>query len=570
MSCVAATAVFVVTVCVLSAGPAAAGPNTNLCGYNDSRGPVQDSFVLDACVDGNSIVVSNNHSFPVAVFRSPADNNTGADLQGVGAAQPVLLSQTTYAKATRSAYLVSKASGDLLLPGDILRYPIGPGKAEIDVSQVSDYMNAFYALASALSSVTRYNYADSLSAWAQALVQGKLEYNHCLAAKNASVVRCTAVATWVITKNALLLLGNLALRGLPNVLSAFAGFVQGLTAETFVFDQSTAYLIQDPLLAITTKSLSDGSVGSSYSQTVQATGGTTPYSWSISSGSLPPGLSINRTTGEISGTPSAAGYFSFEVTVTDSSTGANPGTAKQTVALSVAGSSPTGNIAQSEPTGGSTTFDTTSCQGLSFTTKQCFTDQLATTGQSGPVRFTVTSTSPFSVSSSGAITVGRLLGPGSYTVSGTDSDGSGGFGTWTYTLTVTDAGPGGPVSLTNPGGGLILSVPNVSLCGTYDPNTNTAVGGCFAAFYAMVNGKFISCGSVLGCVSFGWNNGEYQYFGNTYPFPASDLSGIEPDLVGSAGTTPSSGDYFWCQLFYWDDNQSDPVVPLGFSNAVSF
>ena len=290
--------------------------------------PVQDSFVLDACVDGNSIVVSNNHSFPVAVFRSPADNNTGADLQGVGAAQPVLLSQTTYAKATRSAYLVSKASGDLLLPGDILRYPIGPGKAEIDVSQVSDYMNAFYALASVLSSVTRYNYADSLSAWAQALVQGKLEYNHCLAAKNASVVRCTAVATWVITKNALLLLGNLALRGLPNVLSAFAGFVQGLTVETFVFDQSTAYLIQDPLLAITTKSLSDGSVGSSYSQTVQATGGTTPYSWSISSGSLPPGLSINRTTGEISGTPSAAGYFSFEVTVTDSSTGANPGTAK--------------------------------------------------------------------------------------------------------------------------------------------------------------------------------------------------------------------------------------------------
>ena len=48
-----------------------------------------------------------------------------------------------------------------------------------------------------------------------------------------------------------------------------------------------------------------------------ATGGTAPYSYSISAGSLPAGLSVNASTGGISGTPSATGSFSFTALVTD-------------------------------------------------------------------------------------------------------------------------------------------------------------------------------------------------------------------------------------------------------------
>jgi sugar lactone lactonase YvrE len=71
-------------------------------------------------------------------------------------------------------------------------------------------------------------------------------------------------------------------------------------------------------LSITTTSLPSATVGSGYGQGLAATGGQTPYGWSVSSG-LPPGLAINATFGSIFGTPTAAGTFSFTVTVGDSS-----------------------------------------------------------------------------------------------------------------------------------------------------------------------------------------------------------------------------------------------------------
>ncbi len=73
-----------------------------------------------------------------------------------------------------------------------------------------------------------------------------------------------------------------------------------------------------PSLMITTASLPNGYLGSTYSQTLGASGGVTPYHWSLSIGSLPAGLSLNSETGAITGTPSAAGTQSFTVKVTDS------------------------------------------------------------------------------------------------------------------------------------------------------------------------------------------------------------------------------------------------------------
>jgi hypothetical protein len=56
----------------------------------------------------------------------------------------------------------------------------------------------------------------------------------------------------------------------------------------------------------TAAQLPDGRVGTAYSTTLAATGGTTPYRWQVTSGALPAGLSLNLNTGVISGSPTSA------------------------------------------------------------------------------------------------------------------------------------------------------------------------------------------------------------------------------------------------------------------------
>jgi len=104
---------------------------------------------------------------------------------------------------------------------------------------------------------------------------------------------------------------------------------QGTTTHTFSLHDSSvpAQTVQHTLnltiappgatLAITTTSLPNGTVGQPYSRAVQATGGSGALTWTISAGTLPPNLNLNRTTGIISGTPTAAGTFSFTVRVAD-------------------------------------------------------------------------------------------------------------------------------------------------------------------------------------------------------------------------------------------------------------
>jgi uncharacterized repeat protein (TIGR01451 family) len=85
-------------------------------------------------------------------------------------------------------------------------------------------------------------------------------------------------------------------------------------------------------LEITTTSLPGGVVGSPYSATLMATGGTTPYAWRVNTGALPPGLSLSSV-GGISGTPTTSGSYPFEVAVTDSSSPVETATAELTMTV---------------------------------------------------------------------------------------------------------------------------------------------------------------------------------------------------------------------------------------------
>ena len=71
-------------------------------------------------------------------------------------------------------------------------------------------------------------------------------------------------------------------------------------------------------LVITQVNLPAGQVGVPYSGGLTAIGGVPPYTWSILQYALPPGLSINASTGQITGTPTQAGTFPVKIALTDS------------------------------------------------------------------------------------------------------------------------------------------------------------------------------------------------------------------------------------------------------------
>jgi hypothetical protein len=73
----------------------------------------------------------------------------------------------------------------------------------------------------------------------------------------------------------------------------------------------------NPPLSITTTTLPTAVAGLSYTQPLTRTGGTAPFTWSVASGFLPAGLSINATTGLLGGVPAASGTFPFTARVAD-------------------------------------------------------------------------------------------------------------------------------------------------------------------------------------------------------------------------------------------------------------
>ena len=75
-----------------------------------------------------------------------------------------------------------------------------------------------------------------------------------------------------------------------------------------------------PALSIETDRLPPATAGSDYRARLFAAGGAGPNTWSVSAGSLPAGLTLNASTGEISGTPTTRGTFSFTITVSDAGT----------------------------------------------------------------------------------------------------------------------------------------------------------------------------------------------------------------------------------------------------------
>ncbi|MEY4607243.1 MAG: hypothetical protein RLY45_2003 [Actinomycetota bacterium] len=105
-------------------------------------------------------------------------------------------------------------------------------------------------------------------------------------------------------------------------------------------------------VAVSTSSLPNATVGSPYSTTLTATGGSGTYGWSLSAGTLPTGLTLSSA-GVLSGTPTTSGTSTFSVTAVDTAPGATGSSSKQ-LTLTVNASPYPGSFAKSSPKNGAT------------------------------------------------------------------------------------------------------------------------------------------------------------------------------------------------------------------------
>jgi hypothetical protein len=96
--------------------------------------------------------------------------------------------------------------------------------------------------------------------------------------------------------------------------------------------------IGPPPMVVSTTTLPAGRTGATYAFTLQATGGSGTYGWTVTSGALPPGLSLAATTGVLSGIPAQAGTFPFTVRAQDAADPANA--SAQVLSLTIASTSP--------------------------------------------------------------------------------------------------------------------------------------------------------------------------------------------------------------------------------------
>ena len=220
-----------------------------------------------------------------------------------------------------------------------------------------------------------------------------------------------------------------------------------------------------PALFITTASLPNAIKNQTYSATVTAGGGVTPYSWTA--GGLPAGLSIGSSSGTISGTPIATGTYTPTITVTDSC----PQSVSSTYTIS------------------------SGCPALSITTAS-LPNAIKNQSYSTPVTASGGVT-PYSWTASG-LPAGLSINPSSGTISGTPTA----TGTYTPTITVTDNCPQSvPRSYTMGSGCPALSITTASLPnGTPNVNYNATVsasGGTGAYTWGLAAGTTLPPGLTL-------------------------------------------------------------------------
>ena len=311
-----------------------------------------------------------------------------------------------------------------------------------------------------------------------------------------------------------------AITGTPTIANSFSFTITATDAELATGSQAYAVTIA-PVPTITTATLPNWTVGLPYSQTVTTTGGTSPFTFSVSAGALPAGLSLNTSSGAITGTPSTVigSPVPFTIQVTDA-----------------AGASATLAYAVSiDPVPAITTATLPN-----WTVSQAYFQILTTTGGTGAITFTV---------SAGALPTGLSLNSSTGAIAGTPSSTIGSpFG---FTLTAADAvgasvsqaytvainpAPGIPATTLPTGQVSQAYTTSIGVSGGTGPDTWTVPAGSLPAG--------LSLNTSTGALSGTPTTPTFTTLASFDPEPEGPQSPVLEDAAGNLfGTTPYGGSF---------------------------
>lgn len=253
------------------------------------------------------------------------------------------------------------------------------------------------------------------------------------------------------------------LSGTPLAAGGYSFSIQAIDSNGQSGAQLYGFTINAPAIDIQPAAVPAGTVGAAYSETLSASGGTAPYTFSLVSGALPPGMTLSGA-GALEGTPTSAGTFTFTARVTDSSSG-GPYTADRSYSLVIG--SPTINVDPTVAPAGAV--------GVAYAL------QLSASGGTAPYQFTVAGGAlpqGVGLAANGSLS-GTPVQAGTFNVTVAATDANAQVGTGNYTIAVT-----APALSLTPGSGAFNATYGVAFA-----ETLAATGGVGPYTYAIAAGQ---------------------------------------------------------------------------------
>ncbi len=255
----------------------------------------------------------------------------------------------------------------------------------------------------------------------------------------------------------------------PEADESFIVTMSGVTNAVIGTNPGTGTITNDDVpLDILPENLPNGTVGVLYSAILTTNGGTAPYSYAVTAGTLPAGLSFDPN-GTLSGTPVAAGNASFTITATDSSGAPGPYSASRAYTVTIA----------------PPTIELTPVTLPNATFGVAYSQTITADGSIAPYSFAVTSGSlpPGLTLTSGGTLAGTptLGGPRTFTITATDATAAPGpyAGARAYTLTVDVPALVLPAT----------TLPDGATDTAYSAQINPATGGVAPYTYVVTSGE---------------------------------------------------------------------------------